>query len=152
MCKGMILATNWALWGPYVGELMSAIKNANMTYIVMGADRLGDSKMETIQRNLEMEFQLGIDGFEYKRGTSRFQGNEHSIFMISVPVYKDVKYLRRIAKEFEQKSILEIKQGYGWLLYSDGTEEYISSVFEATSREESYTQVGSKLFTIRKEA
>ena len=131
---------------------MSAIKNVNMTYIVMSADRLGDSGLEAIQRNLEMQFQLVIDGFEYKRGTGRFQGNEESIFMVSVPVYKDVRYLRRIAKEFEQESILEIKQGYGWLLYSDGTEEYIGSVFEATGREESYTQVGSKLFTIRKEA
>ena len=118
----------------------------------MSADRLGDSGLEAIQRNLEMQFQLVIDGFEYKRGTGRFQGNKESIFMVSVPVYKDVRYLRRIAKEFEQESILEIKQGYGWLLYSDGTEEYIGSVFEATGREESYTQVGSKLFTIRKEA
>ena len=131
---------------------MSAIKNANITYIVMSADRSGDSKLEAIQRNLEMQFQLAIDKFEYKRGTGRFQGNEESIFMVSVPVYSDVRYLRRMAKEFEQESILEIKQGYGWLLYSDGTEEYIGSVFEATGKVESYTQVGSKLFTIRKEA
>lgn len=131
---------------------MSAIKNSNTTYIVISGEVSTEPALQNIQNTAEMEFQLQVDGFNFKRGIGRFRGSQESIFMVPVSTYRDVNYLRRMAREYGQESILEIKQGHGWLLNTDGSEEYIGTVFEATGSEESYTQVGSKLFTVRKGA
>lgn len=131
---------------------MRSIKNNNTTYVVISGEVSSEPTLQNIQNTAELEFQLEIDGFKFKRGIGRFRGVQESIFMVPVNTYRDVEYLRRIAREYGQESVLEIKQGHGWLLNTDGTEEYAGSVFEATGREESYTQVGSKLFTVRKEA
>ena len=73
-------------------------------------------------------------------------------YLVQVTRYTEVNDLRQLAAEFGQESILEIKRHHGWLLFTDGTEEYIGTTVEATGREEAYTQVGSRLFTFRKEA
>lgn len=131
---------------------MSAIKNSNTTYVVISGEISTEPTLQNIQNTAELEFQLEVDGFKFKRGVGRFRGMQESVFMVPVNTYQDVEYLRRTAREYGQESILEIKQGHGWLLGTDGHEEYIGTVFEATGREESYTQVGSKLFTVKREA
>jgi hypothetical protein len=123
------------------------------TYIVISAEKSNLSTLENIERTAEMESCLQFFSFTYRRAVGRYRGVEESSFLIPVETYAQVHRLRSLGAEFDQESILEIKQGHGWLLNTDGdSEEYLGTVYEATGREDAYTQVGSKLFTFWREA
>lgn len=124
----------------------------NTTYIVISAEKSTVSALENIHRSAELVDILKERGHTFRLATGSYRGVKETSYLVPVTKYTEVNQLRQLAAEFGQESILEIKQGHGWLLFTDGTEEYIGTVFEATGREESYTQVGSKLFTIKKGA
>lgn len=125
---------------------------SHTTYIVLSADKSTASAIENIHRSAELETVLEDRGHTFRRATGSYRGVRETSYLIPVTRYTEVNSLRNLAAEFGQESILEIKQGHGWLLFTDGTEEYIGTTVEATGREEAYTQVGSRLFTFQKEA
>lgn len=122
------------------------------TYIVISAEKSDHSKVYNIQASAELESILEDRGYPFRRATGSYRGVHEASYLIPVTRYTEVNQLRDLAAEFGQESILEIKQGHGWLLFTDGTEEYLGTTVEATGRETAYTQVGSKLFTFRREA
>ena len=124
----------------------------NTTYIVISAEKSTESTYDNLHRTAELELLLESQGYPFRRAIGSYRGIQEASFLVSVTRYEDIESLRSLAAEFGQESILEIKQGHGWLLFTDGTEEYIGTTVEATGREQAYTQVGSRLFTFRKEA
>jgi hypothetical protein len=124
----------------------------NNTYIVISAEKSNLSALENIQRSAELEDCLDAIGLTYKRAIGRYRGSEETSFIVTLNTYKQINIMLRLGVEFNQESILEIKQGHGWLINTDGSEEYIGSIYQATGREDSYTQVGSNLFTFKKGA
>lgn len=125
---------------------------AHNTYIILSGEKANESTLDNIQRSAELEGVLEDHGFTFKRAIGRFRGVQETSFIVPVRGREDINQLKLIATVFKQESILELNQGHGWLLYTDGGEDYIGSIVNASGREESYTQVGSKLFTFKKGA
>lgn len=123
-----------------------------ITYIIISAEKSTERALENIQRSAELEAILEEQGYNFKRAVGSYRGIRETSYLVPVTKYTEVEELRLLAKQFGQESILEIKQGHGWLLFTDGTEEYLGSTVEATGKEDAYTQVGSRLFTFKKGA
>jgi len=124
---------------------------ATTIQIVISGEKSNQSTLENIQTSSELESVLEDGGYTYRRAVGRYRGVQETSYMVTIYSAADVHRLLGIAAEFGQESILEINQGHGWLLFTGGEEEYLGSIYEASGREESYTQVGSKLFTFRRE-
>jgi hypothetical protein len=122
------------------------------TYIILSAEKSTESTLDNIQRSAELESSLELSQYTFKRAIGRYRGTQETSYIVPVDTRQDIQFLRILAASFQQESILEVSQGHGWLLYTEGSEEYIGSVVNASGREDSYTQVGSKLFTFRKGA
>lgn len=122
------------------------------TYIVISAEKSTLPARENIYRSAELVEILKERGYPFRLATGSYRGVRETSYVVQVTRYTEVNDLRQLAAEFEQESILEIKLQHGWLLFTDGTEEYLGTTVEATGTEEAYTQVGSRLFTFRKEA
>lgn len=128
------------------------MRNPNTTYIILSAERSNLSTLDNIQRSAELEGVLEDHRFTFKRAIGRYRGTQETSYIVPVHTRGDIHQLKLIATVFQQEAILEIAQGHGWLLYTNGDEEYVGSIIDASGREESYTQVGSKLFTFKKGA
>ena len=122
------------------------------TYIILSAEKSTESTLDNIQRSAELESSLELSQYTFKRAIGRYRGTQETSYIVPVDTRHDIQFLRILAASFQQESILEVSQGHGWLLFTDGGEEYIGSVVNASGREDSYTQVGSKLFTFKKGA
>jgi len=124
----------------------------HLTYIILSAEKSELSTLDNIQRSAELEGVLEDHAFTFKRAIGRYRGSQETSYIVPVQTKTDIHQLKLIATVFKQESILEVSQGHGWLLFTEGGEEYIGSVVNASGREDSYTQVGSKLFTFKKGA
>jgi len=122
------------------------------TYIILSAEKSELSTLDNIQRSAELESSLELSQYTFKRAIGRYRGTQETSYIVPVDTRHDIQFLRILAASFQQESILEVSQGHGWLLFIEGGEEYIGSVVNASGREDSYTQVGSRLFTFKKEA
>lgn len=122
------------------------------TYIILSAEKSTETPRTNLERSAELEGVLEDHGYKFKRAIGRYRGAEETSFIVPVNNNHNIQELKLIATVFQQESVLEVGQGHGWLLYTNGGEEYIGSIVNASGREESYTQVGSKLFTFSKGA
>lgn len=121
------------------------------TYIILSAEKSTESTLDNIQRSAELESSLELSRYAFRRAIGRYRGTQETSYVVPVSTKEDIQFLRILAASFQQESILEVNQGHGWLLFLEGGEEYIGLIVNASGREESYTQVGSKLFTFKKE-
>lgn len=126
--------------------------NYNQTHIIISAEKSTANTLDNIRRSAELEAVLESSGMSFKRAIGRFRGTEETSYVVRTHTRGEVYYLRKLASEFQQESVLEVTQGHGWLLLTGGGEEYIGTIVNASGQEESYTQVGSKLFTLKKGA
>jgi len=136
---------------------MTAIKNHNTTYVVISAEKSDLSPRDNINRTEELLDILSDHGFTYTRGIGKYNGILEESVLVSINNYPlvntedSINWMQMIAREFGQECILEIKQGHGWLRYSDGGEEYIGTMRPATETEDAYSKFGDLVFRISKD-
>jgi hypothetical protein len=126
------------------------VKHHN-TYIILSAEKADLSPRDNINRTEELLDILSDHGFTYIRGIGKYNGTLEESVLVSVNEYPNVSLLRMIAKDFEQECILEIKQGHGWLRYTNGGEAYIGTMRPATETEDAYSKFGNHVFRISKD-
>jgi hypothetical protein len=130
---------------------MVAIKHDNTTYVVISAEKTNLSARDNMQRTEELIDILSSHGFEYTRGVGKYNGVLEEAVLAAVPSYPNISWLMAVAQDFDQDCILEIKQGHGWLRYTNGTEEYIGTMRPANETENAYSKFGDNIFRISKD-
>lgn len=126
----------------------------NLNQVLISAELNQLSPRENIQRTTELRDVLGTGAFRMWVGVRGvYKGSAESAFLVTLKDYEyGMDYLLRLAREFGQESILELKQGHGWLHYMDGREEYLGRIIPAIGVEPSYTElIDGTRFTFTKE-
>jgi hypothetical protein len=97
-----------------------------------------------------VKMMLNVDKFNYKEGISRYRGQESTVFLTSVDSQQQIEQIKNLAREFNQPSLVEIKQGHSWLIELAGNEIYLGPVIKSKTLENIYAQIGSKLLTFKR--
>lgn len=106
-----------------------------------------------LTENKEMKQRLRDNGFYISEGHKHVRGVKDLCYIVPVHSARDINQVKSIGQEHECKSIIEVKQGYGWRIdLNTDTESYLGSTYFNAYKDSVYIQVGSELFTYSKEA
>lgn len=122
-------------------------------HVILTAESSTSPVIDNIRKSTELEAHLMTRGYVFKRAIGRYRGVQETCYIVMAPTRGHIKELKDLATSYNQPHVIEINQGHSWLLDTEERgEEYLGAIFQATGKEECYTQVGSKLFTFRREA
>ncbi len=125
-----------------------------MDFFIISAERFNLSKEENAKRTMAMVATLLHEGADFIACQGVYKGTAERSFMVMDAGPQTACLVERLAKAYEQESVLEVRELKATLVYFDGRTkpEYLGS-FEphtgAVSDLDAYTQVGSKVYVVK---
>ena len=125
-----------------------------MDFFIISAERFNLTKEENAQRTVAMAATLLHDGVDFIACHGVYKGTAERSFMVMDTGPQIACLVERLAKAYEQESVLEVRKLKATLVYFDGkTKPEHLGRFEphngSVSDLDAYTQVGSKVYVVK---
>lgn len=124
-----------------------------MDFFIISAERFNLSKEENAQRTMAMVATLLHEGANFIACQGVYKGTAERSFIV-VDSGLPIGLIERLAKAYEQESVLEVRSFESSLVYFDGKTkpEYLGRFEPHTgpvSGLDAYTKVGSKVYVVK---
>ena len=126
-----------------------------MNFFIISAERFNLSREENAQRTVAMVATLLLEGADFLACQGVYKGTEERSFMVMDAGLQTACLIERLAKTYEQESVLEVRELKATLVYFDGETkpEYIG-YFGPHDGDvdglEAYTKVGTGVYVVTK--
>lgn len=125
-----------------------------MDFFIISAERFNLSKEENAKRTMAMAATLLHEGADFIACHGVYKGTAERSFMVMDTGLATACLIELLAQDYEQESVLEVREGKATLVYFDDTKpEYLGDFGlhnGAVDGLEAYTKVGSKVFVVTK--
>lgn len=125
-----------------------------MDFFIISAERFNLTKEENAQRTLDMVATFLREGVDFIACQGVYKGTAERSFMVLDAGPQTACLIERLAKAYEQESVLKVRKLEATLVYFDGeTEPMYLGRFEphtgAVDGLDAYTKVGSKVYVVK---
>lgn len=125
-----------------------------MDFFIISAERFNLTKEENAQRTLDMVATFLREGVDFIACQGVYKGTAERSFMVLDAGPQTACLIERLAKAYEQESVLKVRKLEATLVYFDGeTEPMYLGRFEPyvgdTAGLDAYTKVGSKVYVVK---
>lgn len=125
-----------------------------MDTFIISAERFNLSKEENAQRTMAMAATLLHEGADFIACHGVYKGTAERSFMVMDAGAATACLIELLAQDYEQESVLEVRDMKATLVYFDGTKpEYLGDfgLYNGDVNDlEAYTKVGSEVFVVTK--
>lgn len=126
-----------------------------MNFFIISAERFNLSKEENAQRTMAMLATLLRDGADFLTCHGVYKGTEERSFIVMDGGLQTACLIARLAKEYEQESVLEVREMKATLVYFDGKTKpeylgYFGPHDGDVDGLEAYTKIGNAVYVVTK--
>ena len=125
-----------------------------MDFFIISAERFNLSKEENHLRTWAMAADLLREGLDFIACQGVYKGTAERSFMVLGTGLPTACFIERLAKVYEQESVLEVRELKATLVYFDGTKPEYLGFFGPHDGDvddlEAYTKVGRAVFVVTK--
>lgn len=126
-----------------------------MNFFIISAERFNLSKEENAQRTMAMVATLLHEGADFIACQGVYKGTAERSFMVMDTGLQTACLVERLAKAYEQESVLEVRELKATLVYFDGRTKpeylgYFGPHDGDVDGLEAYTKVGPDVFVVTK--
>ena len=124
-----------------------------MDFFIISAERFNLTKEENAQRTLDMVATFLREGVDFIACHGVYKGTAERSFMV-MDAGLPAGLIERLAREYEQESVLEVRSFESTLVYFDGETkpEYLGRFMPYVGKVaglDAYTKVGSKVYVVK---
>ena len=123
-----------------------------MDFFIISAERFNLSKEENAQRTVAMAATLLREGVDFIACHGVYKGTAERSFMVIGAGLPTACLIARLAKAYEQESVLEVREREATLVYSnDAKSEYLGQFTPHNSDVtglEAYTKIGNDIYVV----
>lgn len=125
-----------------------------MDFFIISAERFNLSKEENAKRTMTMVSTLLHEGADFIACHGVYKGTAERSFMVMDAGLQTDCLIELLAQDYEQESVLEVREMKATLIYFDDTNPEYLGDFGLHNGDvdglEAYTKVGSKVFVVTK--
>lgn len=126
-----------------------------MDFFIISAERFNLSKEENAQRTTAMVATLLLEGVDFIACQGVYKGTAERSFMVMDAGLQTACLIARLAKAYEQESVLEVRELKATLVYFDGKTKpeylgYFGPHDGDVDGLEAYTKVGTAVYVVTK--
>lgn len=125
-----------------------------MDFFIISAERFNLSKEENAQRTMAMTATLLLEGVDFMACQGVYKGTAERSFMV-IDHGLPAGLIERLAKAYEQESVLEVRELKATLVYFDGRTKpeylgYFGPHRGDVEGLEAYTKIGTDVYVVTK--
>lgn len=129
-------------------------KDLIMDFFIISAERFNLTKEENAQRTLAMAEALLREGLDFIACHGVYKGTAERSFMVMGSGLPTACFIERLAKKYEQESVLEVRELEATLVYFDGRTkpEHIGrfTPYDGdVSGLDAYTKIGTDVYVVK---
>ena len=123
-----------------------------MDFFIISAERFNFSNGQNLNRTLTMAAALLREGADFIACHGVYKGTAERSFMVMDAGLQTACLIERLAKEYEQESVLEVRELRATLVYFDGQAPLYMGRFEQQQGPvaglEAYTRIGNEIYVV----
>ncbi len=126
-----------------------------MNFFIISAERFNLSKEENAQRTTDMVATMLLEDAAFLACQGVYKGTAERSFLVMDGGLQTACLIARLAKEYEQESVLEVREREATLVYFDGETKpeylgYFGQHDGDVDGLDAYTRIGNEIYVVTK--